>query len=80
MVTRRRPRGSIQDLLPDDRLTWARETWEDRKEVAKLDGGAWLLREAAKVLGYSEETVDDLLRCIEFSAESGGGACVRLRK
>ena len=51
-MTRRRPKGSMEDLLPDDRLTWARETWRDRKEVAKLDGGAWMLREAAKVLGY----------------------------
>ena len=48
----------MEDLLPDDRQTWARETWRDRKEVAKLDGGAWMLREAAKVLGIDEEEVD----------------------
>lgn len=55
----------MEDLLPDDRLTWARGTRRDRQEVAGLDIGAWMLREAAKVLGYSEETVDELLRGIQ---------------
>ena len=36
-----------------------------RKELAKLDGGAWMLREAGKVLGYPEEAVDEALRDTE---------------
>ncbi|WP_316653252.1 hypothetical protein [Ovoidimarina sediminis] len=39
-----------------------RETWADREEVAKWPAGAWMLREAAKVLGVPEEAVDKLLR------------------
>ena len=41
---------------------WARETWADRNEVARLPSGAWMLREAAKVPGLPEEAVDELLR------------------
>jgi hypothetical protein len=51
----------MEDFLPEDRQAWARKVWVDRSEVAKLPAGAWLLREAAKVLGLSEEAVDDIL-------------------
>ena len=43
-------------------MSWAREIWADRAEIAKLPAGAWMLREAAKVLGLSEEAVDEMLR------------------
>jgi hypothetical protein len=62
MPDRRGRRGSVEDLLPKDRVRWAREIWADREEVAKSDNGAWMLREAAKALGLPEETVDELLR------------------
>ena len=55
-------KASLEDLIPDDRVTWAREFWADREEVAKLSSGAWMLREAAKILGLSEEAVDEVLR------------------
>ena len=62
MPDRRGRKGSTEDLLPEDRLTWAKDIWADREEVAKLFSGAWMLREAAKVLGLSEEEVDAVLR------------------
>ena len=62
MADRRGRKGRSEDLLPDGRLAWARETWAERDEVAKLPSGAWLLREAAKTLGLSDEKVDELLR------------------
>lgn len=60
-MTRRRPKGSMEDLLPDDRHTLARMIWDECREVVK-DGGAWELREAAKILGIADEVVDVLLR------------------
>lgn len=61
-MTRRRGRnGRSEDLFPKDRVLWARELWKDRLEVAKLPGGAWMLREAARALGLPEEAVDELL-------------------
>ena len=62
MPDRRGRKGSVEDLLPENRVRWARETWRDRDEVAKLPSGAWMLREAAKVLRLPEEAVDELLR------------------
>jgi len=44
-----------------DRATWAKETWRDREEVARLHSGGWMLREAASALGISEEEVDKVL-------------------
>ena len=65
-MTRRRGRkgrkGRSEDLLPKDRVAWANEVWADREEVAKLPGGAWMLREAAQALDLPEEAVDELLR------------------
>ena len=58
-MTRRR--GS-EGLLPKDRVAWGREVWNDRLEVAKLPGGAWMLREAARALDLPEEAADELLR------------------
>ena len=60
-MSRRRPKGSLQDLLPEDRTPWAKEIWKDHHEVAQLDSGAWLLREAAKTLGIPDEEVDQVL-------------------
>ena len=59
---RRGRKGSDEKLLPDDRKVWAREIWTDRDEVAKLPSGAWMLREAAKVLSLPEEAVDNALK------------------
>ncbi len=60
-MTRRRGRNDrSEDLLPKDRVAWARELWADRLEVASLPGGAWLLREEAHVLNLPEEAVDEL--------------------
>jgi hypothetical protein len=62
MPDRRGRKGSVEDLLPKDRTSWAREIWADREEVVKSDNGAWMLREAAKVLRLPEEAVDEILR------------------
>lgn len=62
MPDRRGRKGSVENLLPDDRVTWARGIWAERDEVAKSDNGPWMLREAAKALGLPEEAVDKLLR------------------
>ena len=62
MPNRRGRKTSHEDLIPDDRLAWVREIWADREEVAKLSSGAWMLREAPKVIGLSEESVDEVLR------------------
>ncbi|RYH10509.1 hypothetical protein [Tropicimonas sp. IMCC6043] len=61
-MSRRRQRGSVDDLLPDDIVPWAREVWRDRQELAKLDGGPWMLRTAADALGIDQEEVDKLRR------------------
>ena len=62
MPRRRSNKGRSEDLLPEDRVQWARELWKDRVEVAKLPGGAWMLRKAARVLGLPEEVVDELVQ------------------
>ena len=61
MTRRRSNKGRSEDLLPEDRVAWARDVWEDRQDVAKLPGGAWILREAARALDLPEEAVDELL-------------------
>lgn len=61
MPDRRGGKASIEDLLPKGRIAWARDIWADRHEVAKLQSGAWMLREAARVLGLAEEAVDKVL-------------------
>ena len=61
MSDRRGRRGSISDLLPTD-IDWCRKTWADRAHVAKLDGGAWMLRHCADQLGIDQSVVDELIR------------------
>lgn len=63
MARGRRPstKGLSEGLLPEDRRQWAEDTWRDREEVARLPGGAWMLRNAAEILGLPEEAVDELL-------------------
>ena len=61
MSDRRRCKGLIDDLLPDD-IAWCRETWADRSELARLSEGAWMLRHCADRLGIDQSAVDDLLR------------------
>ena len=61
MPDRRGRKGSAEDLLPEDRVTWAREIWRDREGLARLPSGPWMLREAARTLGLAEEEVDRLL-------------------
>lgn len=55
------PLHRSEDLMPKNGMRWAREIWTERKACAKTDAGAWMLREAAKVLGLPEEAVDELL-------------------
>lgn len=62
MPDRHGRRARLEDLLPADRLPWARAIWADREEVAKSPNGPWMLREAAKALGLPEEAVDAVLR------------------
>lgn len=59
---RRGRKARSEDLLPGDRTRWARKVWAEREACAQTDAGVWMLREAAKVLGLPEETVDDLLK------------------
>ena len=61
MADRRGKRASTENLLPADRITWARQIWAYRYEVATLATGDWMLREATKAMGLEEEVVDDLL-------------------
>ena len=61
MPDRRGRKGSTDDLLPQDIVPWARETWRDREEVARLPNGAWMLRTAADALGIDQQEVDRLL-------------------
>jgi hypothetical protein len=62
MPDRRGRKTSIDTLIPENRKAWAQEIWADRQEIAKLRAGAWMLREAAKVLGLCEEVVDEILK------------------
>ena len=62
MPDRRGRKGRSEDLIPKNRVRWAKEIWADREACAQEDAGAWMLREAAKVLGLPEEAVDDVLR------------------
>ena len=55
-------KGSVEDLLPDDRREWAEGIWQERDQIASEHNGAWMLGEAAKALGLAPETVDALLR------------------
>ena len=62
MPDRRGRKTSVETFIPGDRQAWAQEIWSDRDEVAKLPAGAWMLREAAKVLGLAEEAVHEMLK------------------
>ncbi|WP_413717031.1 hypothetical protein [Silicimonas sp. MF1-12-2] len=62
MPERRGRKTGVETFIPGDRRAWAHEIWADRDEVAKLPSGAWMLREAAKVLGLAEEAVDEMLK------------------
>jgi hypothetical protein len=50
MPDRRGRKGSVEDLLPADRLPWARAIWAERDEIAKSPSGPWMLSEAANAL------------------------------
>ena len=60
MPDRRGSQGSVDDLLPDD-FEWARAVWADREAIARLHGGPWMLRHAAKLLGMDQGEVDSLM-------------------
>ncbi len=62
MPDRRGRKGSLEDLIPDDRVAWAKEIWAAPKNVAKLPSGAWMLGEAAKALSLPEEAVDNAVK------------------
>ena len=57
-----RGRKSANDDLLPDAIEWCRETWADRSIIENMSGVAWMLREAARVLEYSENTVNELFR------------------
>jgi hypothetical protein len=57
-------KGRAEDLLPKDRLRWAREIWADKDACAKTSAGIWTLREAGKILGLADEAVDDVVSSI----------------
>lgn len=63
MPDRRGRKGAIETgRTPAEEVEWAREIWKDRYQIARLQSGAWLLREAADVLGIADEIVDEVLR------------------
>jgi hypothetical protein len=61
MPERRGRKGRSDDMLPKDRVSWAREIWAEREACAKTDAGVWVLPEAAKALGRHGEVVDEVL-------------------
>jgi hypothetical protein len=61
MPDRRGRKGSSDDFLPEDIIPWARETWRERDEVARLPNGAWMLRCAADALGIDQGEIDKQL-------------------
>ena len=62
MPDRRGQKACSDDLLPKDRVAWARSLWAEKVDVARSESGCWMLREAAKALGLPEEAVDEVLR------------------
>ena len=60
MPDRRGRKASTDDLLPDD-LEWARAVWADREVIVRLNGGTWIVRHAAQLLGVDQDEVDRLL-------------------
>ena len=62
MSDRRGRKARMKDMLPKDRVRWAREIWADREACTTTPSGTGMLRAAAKVLGLPEEAVDELLR------------------
>jgi DNA-nicking Smr family endonuclease len=81
MPDRRGRKGSTDDFFPADTLPWARETWRDRDEVAKLARGPWMLRRAADVLGMDQEEVDRLLtKSAERAAASPDEAVIWVKR
>ncbi len=61
MPDRRSRNDSSEELYPNA-PDWAQEIWRDRDVVKLWDGGAGLIREAAKRLGLSEEQADEALK------------------
>jgi hypothetical protein len=70
MPDRRGRKGRSEDLLPKDRVRWAREIWVEREACAKTEAGVWMLREAAKALQLPQEAVDEVLRQGQTKSES----------
>ena len=57
--------SSLEDLVPVDgpnRLAWASDIWKNRNKIVLLEGGVWLLREAATALDPPQEEIDELLK------------------
>ncbi|MGR3291157.1 MAG: hypothetical protein ACU0C9_08185 [Paracoccaceae bacterium] len=46
-------KGSVEDLLPDDRRELAEGIWKERDQIASPGNVAWIIREAAKPLGLA---------------------------
>ena len=67
MPDRRGRKGSVEDLLPEDRVTWARQIWAERGDVANSPSGAWMLREAASRLRSAETRNGPILIRLYFA-------------
>jgi len=50
MADRRGRKGRSEDLLPEDRASWAKQVWADWVAVAKKPDDAWMLHEVAGAL------------------------------
>ncbi len=60
MSRKRGTGGRSEDLLPENRIEWAKDIWTDKDSFAQVPGGAWLIREAAKARSLPDEAVDEL--------------------
>lgn len=57
--------SKLEDLIPVDRanrIGWAKDIWDDRRQVVLLEEGVWLLRKAANELNVPKEELDRLIR------------------
>lgn len=59
-TTRKRRR-----FAPEGNYSLGAGDWRDRDDLAKLDGGSWMLRTAADVLSIDQEEVNRVLKAAE---------------
>jgi hypothetical protein len=64
-MTRATSRGNLEDLVPVDapnRRAWASDVWRNRRKIAAVEGGVWLLRQAANTLARPKAEVDEFFK------------------